>query len=134
MDSKGVITDFGRERRLFSGPIRIAAKLMGHTCSHPGCDIPAEQCEIDHLQEFIRDNGTTSLVNSDITCTSHNRFKHRAGLTRQRVHTDRSITRRADGTAMLPVGRRLPPERDDDSDGAFPIRRCRFEAGRLVWT
>ncbi len=118
VDSKGVITEFGRERRLFTGPMRTAAKLMGHTCSHPGCDIAAEQCEIDHVREFVRDHGPTSLANAGLECRNHNRYKSRAGLTRERLGIDRIVTRRADGTAMLPVGRRIPtPDRDDDADG-----------------
>ncbi|NND75236.1 MAG: HNH endonuclease [Ilumatobacter sp.] len=116
LDNRGVITDFGRERRLFTGPLRVAARLMGHSCSHPGCDIASEQCEIDHVAEFVRDRGSTSLANSDLNCRSHNRYKTRAGLTRQRLGTDRFVTRRKDGTAMLPVGRRIPAAEPADPD------------------
>ena len=43
---------YGRTRRLFTGPIKAMAKLLGHRCSHPGCNIPAEHCQIDHLNEY----------------------------------------------------------------------------------
>lgn len=129
IDSAGVIVDFGRERRLFTGPMRTAAKLMGHRCSHPGCDVPADRCQIDHVEEFVRDQGGTSLANAGLECSSHNRFKHRAGLRRTRHGPDHITTERADGTPIGPVGQRVPRRK---SIQGVPIRYCRIADGRLV--
>lgn len=116
MNSASVPVDVGRTRRLFTGPLRTAAHLMGHTCSHPGCDVPTDRCEIDHLAEWVRDHGPTATSNADLNCSAHNRFKTHAGLTRQRLGLDRVITFRTDGTAMTPVGQRLPA--GDDAEEA----------------
>ncbi len=105
MDPTGLPVSYGRSRRLFTGPMRDMARLLGHRCSHPGCDIRAENCEIDHVHEYAN-GGDTSLVNAGLECSSHNRHKHRAKLTRTRCGTDQTITIRADGTHMQPVGQR----------------------------
>ncbi len=106
MDGTGMPISYGRTRRLFTGPIRDMAKLLGHRCAHPGCSVAAEQCQVDHVEEFATGDGTTSIANAGLECSSHNRFKHRTKLSRIRHSTDRVTTTRADGTQMAPVGRR----------------------------
>ncbi len=105
MDCTGMPISYGRTRRLFTGPIRDVARLLGHSCSHPGCGVPAERCEIDHIIEYS-DGGETAIGNAGLECSSHNRFKHRTKLTRTRHGTDRIVTTRANGTIMHPAGRR----------------------------
>lgn len=109
IDSHGVVTDYGRAQRLFTGPIRLAAQLMGHHCSHPGCEVSTRNCQIDHVDEWDRDGGRTSIANAGLECSAHNRYKHRAGLTRQRIGPRQILTLRADGSPMTPVGQRPPP-------------------------
>lgn len=105
-DNTGLPISYGRTRRLFTGPIRAMAKLLGHRCSHPGCNIPTEQCEIDHLNEFNNGTGQTSLTNAGLECSAHNRFKHRSKLERTRIATDQTVTTRSNGTHMRPAGQR----------------------------
>jgi len=105
-DNTGMPISYGRTRRLFTGPIRAMAKLLGHRCSHPGCDIPAERCQVDHLDEFANGTGHTSLTNAGLECSSHNRHKHRTKLQRTRITTDHIETTRADGSTMRPTGQR----------------------------
>lgn len=106
MDRSGMPISYGRTRRLFTGPIRQLARLLGHRCAHPGCTIAAERCEIDHVTEFAAADGETSIANAGLECSSHNRFKHRSRLGRVRLGTDHVITTRADGSEMRPVGQR----------------------------
>ena len=105
-DNTGMPISYGRTRRLFTGPIKAMAKLLGHHCSHPGCNIPAEHCQIDHLDEYANGTGHTSLTNAGLECSSHNRYKHRSKLTRTRITTDHITTTRANGTHMHPTGQR----------------------------
>jgi hypothetical protein len=116
-NSAGVITDMGRKRRLFTGSARQAAMLMATCCDFPGCDVPGAHTQIDHLDEWDRDNGRTDLINAGLGCNGHNRAKHRQRYTAIRHRTGHVVYYRRDGTAMLAVGRRHP---DDLPDPELP--------------
>lgn len=68
----GVILDHGRSRRLFTGALRQAIQARDRECSHPGCEIPARRCEVDHVVEWD-DGGTTSHDNGRARCSYHHR-------------------------------------------------------------
>ncbi len=70
--SPGVILDYGRSTRLFTGALRQAIQARDRTCRHPGCDLPARQCEIDHITEW-QHGGTTIHTNADTRCSYHHR-------------------------------------------------------------
>jgi hypothetical protein len=107
--------NLGRKVRVFTGPARDAAKLLALHCDHPGCDLPADMCEIDHSTEWSAD-GRTDQDNAGVECGGHNRDKHRKRWrTRRDIH-GRTHTIRADGTIMLPVGVRPPTFPDEPSD------------------
>ncbi len=108
IDSAGVVTDMGRQRRLFTGSARVAAKLLTRTCSHPGCDVRSTFAEVDHIDEWSSEHGLTSQGNGDIECGCHNRFKHRHRWRTRRDEHGRSYSIRPDGTIVLPVGEREP--------------------------
>ncbi len=129
LDSDGTVVDYGRKQRLFTGSARDAAKLLARHCSHPGCDLPTEWCQVDHADEWERDVGPTDQSNSRIACGFHNRWKHRTGARSKRATDGHRYVIRADGTAMLPVGARAPifPDDPDDTDGPDHGDRC--EAG-----
>ncbi len=78
-ESPGVILDYGRKQRLFTGALREAVCARDRVCDHAGCEIPARQCEIDHMQEW--DNGGhTSHRNGKARCSFHHRnWKPRPG-------------------------------------------------------
>lgn len=124
LDADGVVVDQGRKQRLFTGSARQAAMLLLRHCEHPGCDLPADWCQVDHADEWI-DGGATDQVNASVRCGSHNRTKHRKKLKSRRATNGRTYTIRADGTIMLPVGARSPsfPEDDPDADGPAEIIR-----------
>ncbi len=70
--SPGVILDYGRSTRLFTGALRQAIQARDRTCRHPGCDLPARQCEIDHITEW-QHGGTTTHTNAATRCSYHHR-------------------------------------------------------------
>ncbi len=76
-------------------------------CEHVGCDIRPTSCQIDHIAEWLRDGGTTDLVNGALKCSTQNRNKHRLGITETRDANGTLVQYRRDGTPILPVGRRL---------------------------
>lgn len=112
VDSAGVVIDAGRKRRLFTGVAREMALLLAHSCDHLGCTVPASQCAVDHVEEWDRDGGATDQVNGRPRCDPHNADKSARGCRSVRDIHGRPIDVRADGTPMVPVGRRveLPPD------------------------
>lgn len=117
IDARGVTINHGRKQRLFTGPAREAAKLLIRHCEHPGCELPVDWCEVDHMVEWI-DKGETVQSNGGIECRGHNLEKHRRKWRTERADNGRSYTFREDGTIMLPVGAREPEfdELLDDPD------------------
>jgi len=71
-ESPGVILDFGRKQRLFKGALRQAIQTRDRECDHPGCEIPARRCEVDHIIEWD-DGGTTTHRNGKCRCSFHHR-------------------------------------------------------------
>ncbi|MFN3258078.1 MAG: DUF222 domain-containing protein [Ilumatobacter sp.] len=103
LDESGRVVDLGRTQRLYTGAAREAALLLLRRCEHPGCDLPAGFCEVDHNLEWV-DGGPTDQANAGVLCGGHNTAKHRHRWRRRRSRRGRSYTVRADGTIMLPVG------------------------------
>jgi hypothetical protein len=128
VDSAGVVIDLGRRQRLFTGAARDAAKLMVMHCEHPGCDLPAEWCDVDHQVEWAA-GGATDQSNAGIQCGRHNVAKTRRRWRTRRSITGRNYTIRPDGTIVLPVGVRQPvfPSDDDDPDVQAPDEVTRLE-------
>jgi hypothetical protein len=106
LDSAGVVIDFGRKRRLFTGAAREALLLFGpRTCIHPGCNRPARQSEADHATPWC-EGGGTDQTNGTIECNVHNPFKNN-GFRTWRDTDGRWHTIRPDGRE---VGRLEPPD------------------------
>jgi hypothetical protein len=76
-ESPGVILDYGRKVRLFTGALREAICARDRFCTHPGCEIPARRCEIDHVIEWD-DGGPTHHRNGRAKCSFHHR-RHKYG-------------------------------------------------------
>jgi hypothetical protein len=113
VDSAGVVINMGRKQRLFTGSAREAAKLMAFRCDFRGCDVPATFAEVDHLAEWQDHHGRTDIDNSAIDCKHHNRAKHRNKYRAERRSDGQVIYHRPDGTPILPIGQRPPPETDE---------------------
>ena len=60
-------------RRTFTGALRRAVQVRDRHCQHTsGCDVPADQCDVDHIVPHSLD-GPTSQFNGKLECTPHNR-------------------------------------------------------------
>jgi hypothetical protein len=101
---------------------------MVRHCEHPGCELPADWCEVDHAAEWTADQGRTDQLNARIRCGAHNREKHRKRWRTRRANNGRTYTVRPDGTIMLPAGARPPSfdEPDDDADLDDPAEIARM--------
>ncbi len=121
MDSDRVVIDMGRRQRLFTGNARFAAQLSASRCEHVGCDLPADFCDVDHVDEWDRDNGPTDQRNAAVLCGFDNNDKHRSRWRTRRATNGCSYTFDTDGVILLPVGARPPNFSDDIAEsGADP--------------
>ena len=70
------VIDVGVRRRLFEGATRRAVEVRDRECFDEFCDLPAEQCQVDHIQPWAHD-GPTVQENGRLACGPHNRRRHR---------------------------------------------------------
>lgn len=75
------ILDVGRERRLFTGPMRRAIIARDRCCAFPGCDRPPRLCEVHHIQHWVAHRGVTSTTNGVLLCYHHHDVVHSQQLT-----------------------------------------------------
>jgi len=95
--ASGVVIDQGRARA-FTANARLAVLIADDHCTHPGCWIPAGQCQIDHTRPYAS-GGTTTPDNGGPRCGHHNRHKER-GYTVWRDPAGSWHTIRPDGTEI----------------------------------
>ncbi len=53
--------------------LRVALWFRDRTCSAPGCNVPAEHCDIDHIIPWPE--GETNAENLELLCRRHHRLK-----------------------------------------------------------
>jgi hypothetical protein len=58
--------------RFFTGATRRAIEVRDLECTHKGCEIPAAQCQIDHIVPYSQ-GGLTIQENGRVLCPKHNR-------------------------------------------------------------
>jgi hypothetical protein len=126
LDSASVVVDAGRKRRLFTGVARQLALMMWQHCTHLGCTVPADRCQVDHLDEHAS-GGATDQINSGPRCTTHNPLKTARRIRSARDPDGYIVDHRADGTPMLPVGRRAPGSEERERE------RRRQRAAQESW-
>lgn len=80
LDGNSQVLDVGRQRRLFTGPLRRALVLRDGGCAFPGCDRPPRWCDGHHIRHWA-DGGMTALGNAVLLCGYHHRFIHRGDWT-----------------------------------------------------
>ena len=61
--------------RLFAGATRHAIEVRDRECTHPYCDKPASECEIDHVIPYSL-GGPTTQENGRVLCGTHNRSRN----------------------------------------------------------
>ena len=55
--------------------LRRAIEVRDRTCQEPlGCDVPAEECDVDHIVPYT-EGGETTQENGRCTCKSFNRHR-----------------------------------------------------------
>jgi hypothetical protein len=137
LDSASVVVDAGRKRRLFTGVARELALMLWQHCTHLGCTVPAELCQVDHLHEHAH-GGATDQVNGGPRCSTHNPLKTARRIRSGRDPNGYLVDHRSDGTPMLPVGRRAPTTEEQErrrrraAEHGWECRFYRMERGRIV--
>jgi len=71
-ESPSRVIDVGVRQRLFSGATRRAIHVRDRECFEPICDVPAEECEIDHVEPWS-EGGLTTVANGRPACSFHHR-------------------------------------------------------------
>ena len=71
-DSPSRVLDVGVRQRFFTGALRRAIEVRDRHCVD--CDTPAEDCQIDHDEEYC-EGGLTTQDNGVCRCPFHNRLK-----------------------------------------------------------
>jgi hypothetical protein len=66
------VKNVGVRRRLFSGATRRAVEVRGKECFSEFCDVPADECDIDHIRPH-GEGGLTVDENGRPACSYHNR-------------------------------------------------------------
>ena len=77
--------------------------------------MPAEFCDIDHVDEWAADGGETNQDNAMPACGVHDRWKHRQRLRGRRDRHGRIHLVKPDGTVITPIGARDPEWAESDS-------------------
>jgi hypothetical protein len=77
-DGPDRVKNVGVRRRVFAGATRRAVEVRDQECFHEFCDVPAEECEIDHVRPWS-EGGPTTDDNGRPACGFHNRLRHRRG-------------------------------------------------------
>ncbi|MDU0349648.1 HNH endonuclease signature motif containing protein [Actinomyces sp. MRS3W] len=82
----GTVLDVGRTRYRPPAALRELVQARDHSCTFPGCTIPATRCDTDHIRPWA-EGGTTSLSNLTSLCQAHHRLKHTPGWSLTRTDT-----------------------------------------------
>jgi hypothetical protein len=73
-DSTGCVLDAGRSHYLASDIQKLVIKLRDGYCRFPGCNAPAERCEIDHVVPYDA-GGPTDLWDLGPLCKFHHQME-----------------------------------------------------------
>lgn len=73
-DVPDVQTTFGRSKRFADGALRAMIQARDRHCQAPGCDVPAFECDIDHIIDW-QYRGRTNAEDLECKCRWHNRVK-----------------------------------------------------------
>lgn len=75
LNGKSLPLDLGRTQRLYSKAQGRAIRAAYRGCSYPGCSMPAERCELDHLDAWEK-GGNTDICSADLGCPVHHIERH----------------------------------------------------------
>jgi hypothetical protein len=99
LNGDGVALDVGRSRRLATDDQRRALRAIYRTCGIGNCDVPFDNCEIHHLDEWDAHHGHTNLDRLIPGCSRHHHLVHEGGWHLELDPVTRELTiRLPDGT------------------------------------
>jgi hypothetical protein len=75
-DGPDRVKNIGVRRRIFTGATRRAVEVRDRECYHDFCELPTDDCQIDHVQPYSA-GGPTVEDNGRVACGYHNRLRHR---------------------------------------------------------
>ncbi len=84
-DTDGQVVNVGRAQRLFTTRQRIGLAARDGGCRFPDCDRPPSWCEAHHIDEWLRDRGSTDIADGVLLCRHHHLLVHNNGW---KVHRD----------------------------------------------
>lgn len=84
LGARSEVLDLGRKRRLCSPAQRKAMAVLHPTCMAEGCVVPAEHCELHHLDPWSR-GGRTDLDRIFQGCSHHHDRMHDAAYDHSRL-------------------------------------------------
>lgn len=73
------VLDVGRERRFAPDYMKRAVLARDGGCIYPGCTVPPEHCEFNHIEGWS-EGGATSVENLVSDCTQHHHMFHTGEL------------------------------------------------------
>lgn len=73
--SPGKRIECSPQSRFFTGATRRAVEVRDQACTHEFCDVPAEDCQIDHIVPWAQ-GGPTTQENAQALCGFHNRLRN----------------------------------------------------------
>jgi hypothetical protein len=97
---EGQPLDLGRSHRVVPPHLRRAVEHRDRHCVFAGCQAPTHWCDVHHVQEWLVDEGETSLENSALLCERHHTKVHH-GFRVERQPDGRWRTYRPDGTEIV---------------------------------
>ena len=100
MGPEGQLLDHGRSKRIVPAGLRRAVEVRDRHCVFAGCQAPTHWCDVHHVQEWLLDEGPTSLENSALLCERHHTKVHH-GFRVERQPDGRWRTWRPDDTEIL---------------------------------
>ncbi len=80
-DTDGHVVNIGRAQRFHTPRQRAAIGARDGGCIVDGCDRPPSWTEAHHPEEWVRDDGETSVANGVLLCRFHHRWVHDGGWT-----------------------------------------------------
>lgn len=75
LNGRSLPLDLGRIQRLYTKAQGRAIRAAYRGCSYPGCSMPAESCELDHLDAWEK-GGNTDICSADLGCPVHHIERH----------------------------------------------------------
>ena len=75
LNGQSLPLDLGRTQRLYSKAQGRAIRAAYRGCLYPGCSMPAERCELDHLDAWEK-GGNTDIESAALGCMIHHIGRH----------------------------------------------------------